>query len=78
VRALSTAGEIGKALVKEFGPALAKSLLEIGKTAIQSKDSAAVARAALAEATKVSADLELRASFAAKGAAKKAIKKALK
>lgn len=72
---MSAASEIGKALVKEFGPTVAKSLLEIGKTAVESRNAGAVARAALAEATKLSADLELRAGFAAKGAAKKAIKK---
>lgn len=30
---MSAATEIGKALIKEFGPTVAKSLLEIGKTA---------------------------------------------
>lgn len=72
---MSAAGEIGKALIKEFGPTVAKSLLEIGKTAVESKNAGAVARAALAEATKVSADLELRAGFAAKKAVTKSLKK---
>ncbi len=75
---MSVAADVGKALLREAGPAVAKSLVELIRTAVKSKDPGAVARAALAEATKVSADLELRASFAAKSAAKKAIKKALK
>ncbi len=72
---MSTVGELGKTLLDELAPAVARGLVEIMKTAVLSKDPQAVQRAALAAATKASAEAELRVQFAAKRQAKKAIKK---
>ncbi len=72
---MSAVGELGKALLEEVAPAVARGLVEIMKTAVLSKDPQAVQRAALAAATKESAEAELRAQFELKRQAKKAIKR---
>jgi hypothetical protein len=70
-----TAADVGKALLREVGPTVASSLVELMRTAARSRDPNAVARHALAEATKLAADLEVKASFAAKRAVKKAVRR---
>ncbi len=72
---MSAVGELGKAMLDEAAPALARGLVAILKSAVLSKDPEAVQRAALAAATKAAAEAELRASFEIKRQVKKAAKK---
>ncbi len=72
---MSAVGELGKMLLDEAGEAVARGLVAVIKAAVLSKDPEAVQRAALAAATKESAEAELRIQFAAKRQAKKAIKR---
>ncbi len=72
---MSAVGELGKILLDEAGPAVARGLVAVIKAALLSKDPEAVQRAALAAATKAAAEAELRIQFAAKRAIKKAVKK---
>lgn len=72
---MSAAGDIGKALLDAFAPAVAKGLVDVLRTAKDSHDPAAVTNAALAAATKAASRASAAALMATKRAAKSKLRK---